>query len=59
MGRGKEIDHPTVKSFGSKKKAKDESITSGISERNNIMEWPISELGELSSNERWGNTTKT
>jgi len=58
MNQGKEIDHPTVKSFGSKNKAKDESIAIGSSKRDNTMEWPMSELGELSSNERWGKSTK-
>jgi len=59
MSQGKEIDQPTIKSFGSKYKAKNESIASGNSERDDIMEWPMSELGELSSNKRWGESTKT
>ena len=59
MSQGKEIDHPPVKSFSSKDKPKDESIASGNSEQDNIMKWPMSELGELSSNERWGKSTKT
>ena len=42
MSQRKEIDQPTVKSFGSKYKAKDEGIASGNSERDNIMEWPMS-----------------
>lgn len=53
------MDSHTVKSFASEDEAKDESVENGDSERDNIMEWPMPELSELSGNDRWGESTKT